>query len=115
MAPSLAMGMPICKNSRAAISRVTHCRVILDVLSLFRIDRKGRCFDRLEIVGSTGATAGLLIDDCDGAAAAVPNVTALFDLGIFGKSLNLEIGDKEESFRKASEGVSPPNTAAVFR
>ncbi len=102
------MGIPICKNSRAAISLVTHCRVIPEVLSLFRIDRKGLCFDRLDIAGSAGGIVGVPICGCEVAAAAVPKEMALFDLGILGEPLNLDIGDREISFLFETEESLPP-------
>ena len=95
------MGIPICKNSNAAISLVTHCRVMPDVLSLLRIDRKGRCFGRLEVAGIAVGTVAAITKACAGAARAVPNVTALF-------VLDVTIGDKEGSRMFLVEEEPPP-------
>jgi hypothetical protein len=108
--------MPICKNSKAAISLVTHCRLLIGVVeSLLMIDRKGRCFDRLDVIAGIAravaiavATAAVVVivlvlaEVCTEEAAVVtvvapPNVTALFALGIPIPPLALVAGDKEGS------------------
>ena len=108
--------MPICKNSRAAISLVTHCR-LFDVESLLIIDRKGLCFDRLDIVGIVAGEAGASVGACcwcgKTALVPAPSDTAFFDVATM---LLFFFGEYKESagllFEVAT--ISPVIVTAAF-